>query len=126
MGGKYWFILIVIVMVALAYIHWQKSRVQLKALSQSGFSVTDNLKGQPLLLVDLPAKQVALVSPEGYQRLNFAQVKAVELKFDVGPQMPENYRLHLDLVQDGSVEVYYENEWLAQKQLAQLTRMLGF
>ncbi|MGB0468529.1 MAG: hypothetical protein ACPGF7_13505 [Pontibacterium sp.] len=120
-----WFVLFVVVIAVLAYTNWQRSQAQVKLLQQAGFTITDDLKGQPNLLVDLPARQLAFLDAKGYQRLEFSQVESVELRFDQGKQQPENHHLYFTLAHNAPIEVHYENEWLANDQLQKVRTRLG-
>lgn len=119
-----WAILIVVVMVVLAFSNWKRSQQQIEELSQSGFQVTDDLKGQPQLLLDRQAKQFALVRPDGRERHTLDEIERVELRFDPGVQQPENFRVVLHLKGGREIEISYENEWLAQDQLKRLQQLL--
>jgi hypothetical protein len=119
-----WAILIVVVMVVLAFSNWQRSQRQIADLSQSGFQISDDLKGQPQLLLDRQARQFAVVRPDGREQHTLDEVARVELRFDPGVQQPENYRVVLHLKAGREIEIHYENEWLAQDQLKRLQPLL--
>lgn len=124
MGGMHWFILIVVLLAGLAFYNWQNSQNQLSLLKKQGFTLSEDLKGQPNLLVDIQARELAVVTPKGFQRYHFDRVQSVELRFENGVQQPENY--HLYVLVDGAspLEIHYENEWLAQDQLNRLHAIL--
>ena len=124
MGGIQWFILIVIVLAGLAFFNWKASQNQLAALQKQGFNITDDLNGQPNLLLDSQARELAVVTAKGFQRYDFDQVENVELRFDQGVQTDENYRLYISF--DGAVatEIKYENEWQAKEKQARLQDIL--
>ena len=124
MGGIHWFILIVIVLAGLAFFNWKGSQNQLAALQKQGFNISDDLKGQPNLLVDSQAEELAVVTPKGFQRYGFAQVSSVELRFDKGVQTDENYRLAINFNGAATTEIRYENEWLAKEKQTRLQDIL--
>lgn len=124
MGGIQWFILIVIVLAGLAFFNWKASQNQLAALQKQGFNITDDLKGQPNLLVDSQARELAVVTAKGFQRYGFDQVEKVELHFDQGVQTNENYRLNISFIGAAATEIKYENEWLAKEKEARLRELL--
>uniref|UniRef100_UPI0035623E69 hypothetical protein n=1 Tax=Pontibacterium sp. TaxID=2036026 RepID=UPI0035623E69 len=112
MGGMHWFILIVVLLAGLAFYNWQNSQNQLSLLKKQGFTLSEDLKGQPNLLVDIQARELAVVTPKGFQRYHFDRVQRVELRFDTGVQQPENYHLYILLDGASPLEIHYENEWL--------------
>ncbi|MDI3323116.1 hypothetical protein QKW35_01895 [Pontibacterium granulatum] len=124
MGGIQWFILIVIVLAGLALYNWKASQNQLAALQKQGFNISDDLKGQPNLLVDSQARELAVVTAKGFQRYGFDQVAKVELRFDQGVQTDEKYRVHISFNGAKATEINYENEWLAKEQQARLQDIL--
>lgn len=124
MGGIQWFILIVIVLAGLAFFNWKASQNQLAALQKQGFNISDDLKGQPHLLVDSQARELAVVTAKGFQRYGFDQVENIELHFDQGVQTDENYRLHIRFNGAATTEIKYENEWLAKEKQARLQDIL--
>jgi len=123
-GGIQWFILIVIVLAGLAFFNWKASQNQLAALQKQGFNISDDLKGQPNLLVDSQAQELAVVTAKGFQRYGLDQVANVELRFDQGVQTDENYRLHISFNGAAATEIKYENEWLAKEKQARLQELL--
>lgn len=124
MGGIHWFILIVVLLAGFAFYNWQGSQNQLSLLKKQGFALSEDLKGQPGLLVDIQARELATVTSDDFQRYHFDQVQSVELRFDTGVQQPENYHLYIRLDSAAPLEIHYENEWLAQKQLNRLHALL--
>lgn len=124
MGGIQWFILIVIVLAGLAFFNWKASQNQLATLQKQGFNISDDLKGQPNLLVDSLARELAVVTPKGFQRYGFDQVDSVELRFDHGKQYDENFRLYVRFNGTAAAEIKYENEWLAKEKQARLQELL--
>ena len=121
-----WFILAVIVMAGLGYWHWQKGQVQLQALRSSSFNVTDDLKGEPRLVIDRTQKQIALVSPQGYRVVRMNAIVNSEVQFDRGVQMDQNYRIELQLASSERPvgPIKYENETLARVALEKLLTAL--
>ncbi|SIS91560.1 hypothetical protein [Neptunomonas antarctica] len=117
-----WFVLAVMIMAGLGYWNWQKGQVQLNALKSSGFDVSDDLKGQPRLVVDRKNKQIALVTASGYRIIPMVSLIASDMLFDRGVQMEQDFRIELQLI--ASVQpagpVYYENETLARMALDKL------
>lgn len=124
MGGIQWFILIVIVLAGLAFFNWKASQNQLAALQKQGFNITDDLNGQPNLLLDSQARELAVVTAKGFQRYDFDQVENVELRFDQGVQTDENYRLYISFDSAVATEIKYENEWQAKEKQARLQDIL--
>lgn len=117
-----WFILAVMVMAGLGYWNWQKGQVQLQALRSSSFNVTDDLKGEPRLVIDSSQRQVALVSPQGYRIIPMSTIVNSEVQFDRGVQMDQNYRIELQLASSErpTGPIKYENETLARVALEKL------
>lgn len=124
MVGWQWFVLVLIVILALAVTNWQRTQTQVKALQQAGFSISEDLKGQPQLLVDSSAQEIALVDSKGFQRQPFSTVSSVELRFDNNSQVQENFRLQITLKSGAAFEIHYENEWLARDQLSRFKTLL--
>lgn len=117
-----WFVLAVIVMAGLGYWNWQKGQVQLQALRSSSFNITDDLRGEPRLVVDSTQRQIALVSPHGYRIIRMNAVVHSEVQFDRGVQMDQNYRIELQLAASERPvgPIKYENETLAGVALEKL------
>jgi len=126
MGSLQWIILAIIVMAGLAYWNHQRSDAQLKALQAAGFSLSDELAGNPKLLLSRTQKQLAVLFPDGYLRADFDQVDNLEVQHDSNSQTEFNYRLVISL--QGSsrdhVEILYENEARAQATLKKLQALL--
>lgn len=126
MGSLQWIILAIIVMAGLAYWNHQRSDAQLKALQAAGFSLSDELSGNPKLLLSRSQKQLAVLFPDGYLRADFDQVDNLEVQHDSNSQTEFNYRLVISL--QGSsrdhVEILYENEARAQATLKKLQALL--
>ncbi|WP_027859525.1 hypothetical protein [Marinobacterium jannaschii] len=125
MSGLHWFILAVVVMAALAYWNWQRSQDQLAQLQKQGFQISEDLKGQPRLLLDLAAKQVALVTPSQASRVAFADIVAAEYGYDSGTQTDSRFRIELSTSSGQQWQVLYENEAIARRQLERLNSLLG-
>jgi len=125
MSGLHWFILAVVVMAALAYWNWQRSQDQLAQLQKQGFQVSEDLKGQPRLLLDLAAKQLAVVSPSKASRIDFADITAAEYGYDSGTQTDSRFRIELSVSNGEQWEIVYENEAIARRQLERLNSQLG-
>ncbi len=121
-----WFVFAVIVMAGLGYWNWQKGQVHLQALRDSRFNLTDDLKGEPRLVIDTTQRQIALVSPQGYRIIPMSVIVTSEMQFDRGVQMDQNYRIELQLA--GSERpvgpIKYENETLAKVALEKLQTAL--
>lgn len=122
-----WFVLAVLVMAGLGYWNWQKGQEQLAALKQSGFQVSDDLKGNPRLVVSRSQQQLAIVTPHDYQRIEMADVSEAKFLFDRGVQIDENFRIELTLNRAGqsSHVIRYENETLGRDALDKLNQALG-
>ncbi|WP_432470768.1 hypothetical protein [Amphritea sp. HPY] len=131
MASVHWIILAVIVMAGLAYWNHQRTDAQLKVLKDGGFVVSDQLAGNPKLLVSSSQKQLAVVFPDSYLRADFGQVSGLELRHDSNAQTEFNYRLQITLKsgsqsgRQNSVEVAYENEARAQSALKKLQQYLN-
>ena len=121
-----WFVLAVIVMAGLGYFTWQKSQAQIKALEQTGFVITKDLKGEPRLLVNAEAEQLAIVSPTAYEVHPLASIVSPEVIFDRGVQMDQNFRIKLSVQgrNPATLEIRYENETLARSALEALNSAL--
>ncbi len=125
MSNMHWFILAVLVMAALAFWQWQRSQDQLALLQQSGFQISEDLGGQPRLLLDSGAGELALVAPDGYTRIAFSEVVTADYRYDSGTQVDGNFRIELGSRPGRVLAVQYESEWQAQERLQQLKKLLG-
>lgn len=122
-----WIILAIAVMAALGYWNYQRTQGQQQALQSAGFVVSDELKGNPKLLVSTSQRQLAVVRGGGYLRLDFAQVQDVAIVFDSHESGERNYRLRLVLqgVPESAVEIGYQDEFQAESAGKQLKKILG-
>lgn len=121
-----WVVLAVIVMAGLGYWNWQKGQEQLRILKSSGFDITEDLKGDPRLVVDRTNKSVALVSANNYRVIPMQTITSSEVLYDRGIQMDENFRIELQLAPSEGVVVpiMYENEALARAALDSLHKAI--
>lgn len=121
-----WVVLAVIVMAGLGYWNWQKGQEQLRILKSSGFDITEDLKGDPRLVVDRTNKSVALVSANNYRVIPMQTITYSEVLYDRGVQMDENFRIELQLAPSEGVVVpiMYENEALARAALDSLHKAI--
>lgn len=112
-------VLFILIMAGLGAYQWQKSRQQASQLQQSGFTLSQDLGGNPQLLLDNRQHELALVWPDRYQRIALADIRAAEVAFDRGVQI--NTRFRIELVTGAGLEkVFYENETLARVALDKL------
>lgn len=126
MGSLQWFILAVIVMAGLGFWNYQRIDGQRKELQGAGFQISDDLKGNPGLLVSTAQRQVAVLIPSGYLRFSFDQLKGAEIRSRDTAETETDFRIALLL--DGApvpeVEIRYQNVHrveIALKKLRQLT-----
>ncbi|MGY8870092.1 MAG: hypothetical protein ACKVJE_06590 [Pseudomonadales bacterium] len=117
-----WVVLAIIVMAGFGYWNWQKGQEQLKILKSSGFDITEDLKGEPRLVIDRTNKSVALVSANNYRVIPMEAITSSKVLYDRGVQMDENFRIELQLAPSESaiVPIVYENETLARAALNSL------
>lgn len=122
-----WIILAIVVMAALGYWNYQRTQGQQQALQSAGFVVSDDLKGNPKLLVSTSQRQLAVVRGGGYLRLDFAQVQDVSVVFDSHESGERNYRLRLALqgAPESTVEIGYQDEFQTESAGKQLKKILG-
>ena len=111
MGSFQWIILAIIVMAGLGYWNYQRIDGQRKALVNAGFQISDDLKGNPGLLVSTSQQQVAVLIPTGYLRFGFDQIQRAEIRSLEKAETETDYRIALVL--DGAalpeVEIGYQN-----------------
>ena len=117
-----WVVLAIIVMAGLGYWNWQKAQGQLKILQSSGFDITDDLKGEPRLVVDRTNKNIALVSATKYRVIPMAAIVSSEALYDRGAHMEKNFRIELQLApsERSLAPIFYENESLSKTALDSL------
>ncbi|WP_293267220.1 hypothetical protein [Neptunomonas sp.] len=115
-----WIILAIIGMAGLGYWGWQKGQEQLSSLKSSGFNVTDDLKGEPRLVIDRTNKKLALVTVDNYRVIPMSAVVSSEALLDRGMHMDENFRIELRLEDSVPVSIVFENETLAKAALDKL------
>ncbi|MBQ0785758.1 MAG: hypothetical protein KBT66_16150 [Amphritea sp.] len=126
MGTLQWVILAVVVMAGLGYWNYQRIDGQRKALEGAGFVVSDDLKGNPGLLVSTTQQQIAVLIPTGYLRVGFDQLTHGEIRQDASGEKDSNYRIALILngASQSEVENRYQDEYqadIAFKKLRNLT-----
>ncbi|WP_299196010.1 hypothetical protein [uncultured Amphritea sp.] len=126
MGSFQWFILAVIIMAGLGYWNYQRIDGQRKELLSAGFQISDDLKGNPGLVVSTSQRQVAVLIPTGYLRVSFDQIQHAEIRSRDTAEAETDFRIALLL--DGApvpeVEIGYQNVHsveIALKKLRQLT-----
>ncbi len=122
-----WFILAFIVIAGLGYWNWKKSGEQVKALQASGFSITDDLKGAPKLLVDSSRQQIAVVYASEYYLYDFQQIKAAHYLYDSNRATETNYRIELSIQASKTVKevIAYADEWSAKEQYQRLQALIN-
>lgn len=127
MGSIQWVVLALIIMAGLGYWNYQRIDGQRKELQAAGFQISDDLKGNPSLLVSTSQQEVAVLIPSGYQRLNFAQLERVEVRSDTSAEAETNFRLVLIVIDAmvTEVEVGYENEHRADIALKRLRQLMS-
>ncbi|WP_417224944.1 hypothetical protein [Amphritea sp.] len=127
MGSVQWVIMALIVMAGLGYWNYQRIDGQRKELQATGFQISDDLKGNPGLLISTSQREIAVLNPNGYLRFSFAQLQRAEVRSDAFAQTDHNYRIALILsgATQPEVEVGYENEPRAENALKQLRRLTG-
>ncbi len=127
MGTLQWVILAVVVMAGLGYWNYQRIDGQRKALTGAGFVVSDDLKGNPGLLVSSTQKQLAVLIPTGYLRVDFDQLKHGEIRKDSSGENDKNYRIALILngASQPEVENSYQDELQADTAFKKLRQLTG-
>lgn len=121
------FIVFLVVMIGLAVWTAKKTGGQLDVLQKQGFIVTDDLNGNPRLVVDAQNQQIAIVHTKGAERLDYAQVDKVAFEFDAGVQEASNFRIEIfsnQLAYD-KIAVGYENEYRAKQEFSKLKRLIN-
>jgi hypothetical protein len=126
-GTLQWVILAVVVMAGLGYWNYQRIDGQRKALESAGFIVSDDLKGNPGLLVSTTQHQVAVLIPTGYLRIGFDQIKHGEIRKDSTGENDKNYRIALVLngAPQSEVENRYQDELQADIAFKKLRNLTG-
>ena len=121
-----WFVIALVIIAGLGYWNWNKTDQQLKQLQATGFTVSEDFKGSPRLLLDLNRQEVAVVDPKNYEIIAFSAVEKLEVIYDSGTEVDQNYRLVLYFVGDKqpSKEIAYADEWTAKKQLKKIRSFL--
>jgi hypothetical protein len=129
MGTLQWFILAMVVMAGLGYWNYQRIDGQRKALEGAGFVVSDDLKGNPGLLISTTQQQVAVLVPSGYLRVDFSQIEHGEIRHDQTSQtdIPTSYRIALVLTgaSQSEVEIGYQTEHHADIAFKKLRALTG-
>lgn len=122
-----WIILAIMVMAALGYWNYLRTQTQQQALQAAGFEISDNLKGNPVLVVSASQRQVAVIRGSGYQRFDFSQVLSTAVIYDSHESGERNYRIQLAIqgVADSSLEIAYQDEFQAESARKQLNQLLG-
>ncbi|WP_290704982.1 hypothetical protein [Amphritea sp.] len=125
MGTLQWVILAVVVMAGLGYWNYQRIDGQRKALEGAGFVVSDDLKGNPGLLVSTTQQQIAVLIPTGYLRVGFDQLKHGEIRQDASGEKDSNYRIALILngASQSEVENRYQDEHQADSAFKKLRNL---
>lgn len=127
MTGLQWFILAFIVMAALGYWNWQKTKDQIQRLQAEGFTVTAGFNGSPKLLLDQHSQTIAVVAGDEYRRYSLSQISSVEYGYDAGSQVDENFRIEIYLQSESrNIEkIKYSDEWRAKEQFKRLQQLLN-
>lgn len=126
MTGFQWFVLGFIIIACLGYWNWKKSGEQIKALQANGFTITDDLKGSPKLLIDRTQQSIAVVSASEYRLYYFDQIVDAEYLYESQREVETDHRIELT-IQAGhkSKEVIkYADEWSAEDQFKRLQTLL--
>jgi hypothetical protein len=126
MGSTQWIILAFIIMAGLGYWNYQRMDGQRKELQAAGFQISDELKGNPTLLVSASQRQIAVLNPSGYRRFSFDQLQRAEVRSDSLAQTETRFRVALILDGEPDVEVGFENETRADIALKKLRQLTGF
>lgn len=126
MSNLHWFILAAIVIVAIAYWNHQRSQAQVAQLQATGFNISDDLKGNPGLLVSRTQRQIAVPKPSGYIRFGFDQVTDLKVVHESAPEHDYNHRLSISVTGESRpVNVGYADETKAEAALQQLQQLLS-
>lgn len=118
---------LIVLFAGLGYWNWQKSQQQLKELKASGFVVSEDLRGNPRLVIDNTKKQFAVVGPNDYIVFPLTTIKSAEVKYDLGTQVESNFRVEINLPPSmGKIQpVGFENEALARDAHERLTNAMA-
>lgn len=116
------FIVTVAILAGLGYWNWKKGQQQLDLLRSTGFVVSDDLNGNPRLVLDRNQRQLAVVAADRHQVVSMGSVVSAQVAFDRGVQMDENFRIELTTTagQPSLPAIQYENEAIAQTALKTL------
>jgi hypothetical protein len=105
------------VMGYLAYQNGQKINRQLAQLERDGFTVSEDLQGEPKIVVDQAKRQLGFVFAEKHYTLPIEDLISSEILYDLDKRGEKNYRL--ELITRASVlpklEVKYRDEFLAER-----------
>lgn len=128
MSSLQWFLLAFIVIAALGYWNWKRTGDQLQQLQATGFVVTDDLGGNPKLVVDSQSKTFAIVTGREFRRYTFSQISSIEYNYDSEPEVDVDFRLeiHLNNAAKQIEKVIYRDEFRAEEQLKKFNEILSF
>jgi len=121
-----WFLIAFVIILSFGYWNWQKTDQQLKQLQATGFTISEDLKGSPRLLLDLKRREIAVVGPTNYEIISLSALEKLEVIYDSGTEVDQNYRLALYRTGDKQPykEIAYSDEWMAEKQLKKIHSFL--
>ncbi|MGB0732903.1 MAG: hypothetical protein ACPGPF_04030 [Pontibacterium sp.] len=118
------FAVVATIICGLGYISWQKTQGQLSALESAGFVVSEDLGGNPKLVIDEQASEFALIHPKNYQRFPLAAITEARVESDLGRENEKNFRIELSLSRGEFFKVKYANEFGADAALGKLKKYL--
>jgi hypothetical protein len=105
------------VMGFLAYQNSQKVNRQLAQLESDGFVISEDLHGEPKIVVDQSQRKLAFIYPDKHYTLPIDDLISSEILYDLDKRGEKNYRLELitrtTLIP--KLEVKYRDEFLAER-----------
>lgn len=113
-----------VLIALLTFWTWQKRSGYTQQLVAEGFQITDDLKGDPKLLVDRQGQQLALITNKGIRKISFSEISRLESMQDAGIQVEEKHRIHLILNSGEDLAVFFESAELRDSQLKRLNQLL--
>ena len=112
--------IVLVIIIGLTAWTWMKRDNQLNQLQSEGFTISHQLHGDPMLVVDEARGQIALVTNQTAEQYPLTEIRLIEAEQDMGKQVEENHRLIIHLKQGKQLTVRYEN---AEKRDIQLQRL---
>jgi len=113
-----------LVICGLGYMGWQKTQGQLSSLQNEGFVVSDDLGGNPKLVIDAQAQEFALVRTKDYARYPLSAITEARVDSDWGRENEKNFRVELYLARGENFKIKYANEFAADKAISTLNKYL--